>query len=468
MRVVGPGATRLSMDHASTIRQAQRNPPGECPVGFRSREIPTLSTIVAVAASVGAALPLAAEAASLQTAFVTIADTLHTTVPGPGSTPQYSGGFNAPNAGNGGVAFAAYNNHGVYAYTPSLGLRYVADGRIALPSGRLVSRVGEPEVSGSVVRFSASDGNDVSGIYGRNVGQPPGGTVAAVVTNATPVPGGTGSFFTSAYAVGSGATVFSGYESGAAGTPLQGLWASRASGIDLLTPLIPAAFAVSNGNVAMQFEQTFGVPENSSIAVLSLAGGPITTLVATGMAAPDGGTFTGLRRSGSPAFQDGLSYSAGELAFLAYTTVTGAANSAVFTTVGGLRLVADANTPLPGGGTCAFSAAARPFVSISQRQAAFLCNEPGGLNAIYLWSGDEIFRLIGVGDALGGSVVSSLGMTDSALDGNSLAFMAYLQDGVQGIYRANLAVVPVPPAVALFGSALAALVGLRRTRRAAL
>jgi hypothetical protein len=70
--------------------------------------------------------------------------------------------------------------------------------------------------------------------------------------------------------------------------------------------------------------------------------------------------------------------------------------------------------------------------------------------------GGTLRRVISVGDALDGKVVTYLWMAPEALDGDELAFFARL-DGVQdGIYVATLGLAPPVPALPVLGVALLA------------
>lgn len=86
----------------------------------------------------------------------------------------------------------------------------------------------------------------------------------------------------------------------------------------------------------------------------------------------------------------------------------------------------------------------------------------GGATGLFTLSNGTVEALINVGDVLDGATVYSLGIWRDALSADSFVFLAELDDGRSGIYRAEFAVVPVPSALWLFAAALAALAAFRR------
>ena len=100
----------------------------------------------------------------------------------------------------------------------------------------------------------------------------------------------------------------------------------------------------------------------------------------------------------------------------------------------------------------------------SSNQVAFTAELDSGTEGIYTGSSPVGDKVIEVGDSLSGLTITSLGLYREALnDAGQIAFLAGLSDGTEAIYVASVgAVVPVPPAIWLFGSALGALGWIRR------
>ena len=106
--------------------------------------------------------------------------------------------------------------------------------------------------------------------------------------------------------------------------------------------------------------------------------------------------------------------------------------------------VANLATAIPGGaGTfTGFSA-----VSTSRGHVAFLGQGPSGQAGIYVAS--TLQKVIAVGDRLDGKVVASLRLGQGGLDGNRLGFAATFTDGSEGVFVAELDLVPNAPPVAI-------------------
>jgi uncharacterized repeat protein (TIGR01451 family) len=122
---------------------------------------------------------------------------------------------------------------------------------------------------------------------------------------------------------------------------------------------------------------------------------------------------------------------------------------------GQLKLVADRNTPIPGGtGTferfgfsnspndppydLSFSAP-----TTSNRRIAFVGSTATGTDGIYVWYKGTITPVIHVGDMLGARMVQNLSLASEGLSGDRLAFRAELSDSSESVWVAALSPVPI-------------------------
>ena len=139
---------------------------------------------------------------------------------------------------------------------------------------------------------------------------------------------------------------------------------------------------------------------------------------------------------------------------VAFTAFLDAGGNGIFTSAGGRQ------PPSP-------SAAGRPFSGFSGTSintsgtVAFFANLDAGGSGIYLGDGGAGTRVVGTGDALNGSTVSSLEMGPGGLnDAGQVGFRYVLANGTYGVAVAT--VVPEPTSFLLVGLGI---IGLGFTSR---
>lgn len=137
---------------------------------------------------------------------------------------------------------------------------------------------------------------------------------------------------------------------------------------------------------------------------------------------------------------------------------SGSGQYGIYSSVGGLHPVADTDTQVPGEDGTFFDFAFT--TSMFDEDVAFMAwTEPfDATKDIYVSLDGELIRVIGEGDILDGLTVANVLIAREALDGDQLAFNVRFSDDSHAIY---LATIPEPASLALLG--LAAL-ALRRTK----
>lgn len=326
----------------------------------------------------------------------------------PGSSSTTFNSLQNPVVKNGTVTLMGFtaNSAGIFAYPASGGAgTVIADRNTLIP--------GTTEAIFSLVTDSTSfDGNRVvfrattqSGLINVLSFLPNGTGGVRVAGNTTPIPSGTGNFN----------SVFGSFTDITANT---------------------VAFRGSSGSQA-------------GVYTFPATGGSGTRIIDLNSSIPGGiGNFTNI---GFPeAIENGRVFvtgngSAGQTGIFSYTT----------TGTDGIPLVTNA-TPVPGG-TGNFSL----FLSLVAEDNAIIfrgndANNQGVL-ALMQADGTGLTRIIGVGDALDGRIVSGLGtptLRSGSLEDNTFVFGASFTDGTSGIYAVA---VPEPTTLGLAG--LAMLVG---------
>lgn len=169
---------------------------------------------------------------------------------------------------------------------------------------------------------------------------------------------------------------------------------------------------------------------SSGQGIYTVIDGAVDVVVDTSDAIPGGsGNFT-VFNFGQKHALDGT-----DVAFIG----SGSSGQAgVYTAVGGtLSVVADLNTPVPGG-SGNFTAFGN--VSMDGGSVAFEGIDGAGQRGVYTNLGGSLEKVITVGDTLDGLIVSdAFGATGaSMLSGNTIGFFVRFTDGSKAIYRADL------------------------------
>jgi hypothetical protein len=367
-----------------------------------------------------------------------------------------------------------------------------------------------PSISGSTIAFPAATGT------GPGIFTATSGTVTAVATLATPVPGGTGTNFTtfagSATGLSSSGVAFGG--NGSPGPGNAGVYTTVTGSLTTVVNNITAyptggtftgfsVPAVSGTTVA--FGGTNSGP-GTALGIFSKTGtGPLNIIANTSTAVPFGsGNFTSFSDpfngptlpniSGSNVVFNGqgggrigvYTTISGSVTRVADTTMTppggiGAFSSfsttpsidgsqvafsapsagsrvGVYTWSGGtLALVADTTTSAPGGGTFNnFNMA----VALSGGRVVFRATNTLGQDGIYTNLTGTLTKVVATGDVIDGHTITALTMSDFAFAGGDIA-VAVAYSGGSAIYTFH----PVPEPTGLIALGAAGVVAVRVWRR---
>jgi hypothetical protein len=323
-----------------------------------------------------------------------------------------------------------------------------------------------------------------------------GGTLSVLANTNTPVPSGTGNFadFGAAYTSG-GFVGFRGFDSlGNAGvyTNVGGLRAVA----DTNTPvpgtcLSPANFIdLTCGQGFASQKVTFcGKHPSGLVGIFTDIGGPLSVIADTCTAIPGGtGNFTNFDiwtpfNGSAAAFigfgsggQTGVYSNVGGLHVIADTntpipggvgnftsfyglTLDGANvafvgfgsndQTGVYTNVNGLHLVADTNTPIPGG-TGSFQGFIFFLPALRNGHVVFNAYGTSGQSGSGLYTDrmGSLTKIIAAGDTLDGKTVTGPSTGPRPLDGDQLVVNCYFADSSSGVYLLTLAGA-TPPSQAL-------------------
>jgi hypothetical protein len=136
--------------------------------------------------------------------------------------------------------------------------------------------------------------------------------------------------------------------------------------------------------------------------------------------------------AGNFASFGGLSLDKKDVAFLGFDSSN---QTGIYTKIGGkLNVVADTNTPIPGG-TENFIGFGIP--SLDKGNVAFL-GFGSSIAGMYTTLGGSLTKVIAINDSLDGKIVNSLNSEREALNRNRIAFFVGFTDGSQAIYIATL------------------------------
>jgi hypothetical protein len=407
----------------------------------------------------------AAPVANGQVTFTRITD--NAAIP-PGGTTLYNG-FDAPVLGGGVVTFRAvsnnFNKFGVYT-APGGTVTRVADTTSAIPGGTgNFTQFSNLSAGADRVAFVGDSSTTTSG-YG--VYSAASGVLSPVVDLGTPVPDG-GSFtrFNRGTAVAGGTTYFSATQSSGA----VGLFSAAGGSV---TRLVDDATPVPGGTGTFTFVfqpaatatgvAFWGQNAGGRVGVYTAAGGTVARVADTDTPVPGGaGMFTGF----SPPGADG-----GVVAFAGFTgTASGSKPSGVYAATDGGPVVriADLTTPLPDSG--AFDGFGD--VSVSDAWVAFTTtragDDAGSTRALYVRDAagtGPIIKVVAPGDVIDGHTVGRVQLSRYGLDGDQIAFTAYFTDGpFPGDVAVYVATVPVPEPAAVLAVAAVGLAAVRAWRR---
>jgi hypothetical protein len=422
---------------------------------------------LATLAAVAVAAALLAAPASAQWTFTRVAD-LATPVPGEGGVTfedlPTDYGEDAPSAAGTQVLFwglwdaSVDRHHGLFLFSDGTLSRVVDEAQTRPEGGGVTYGDINPAASlaGGATAF-VSDGNPFDGVY-----RVAGGTHTRIADETATVPGQGETTFVdlSPPSMNAGQVAFFGrYDGGAAVLLHDGSSLQILADTDMVAPGSSEEFSAYLAWPSLDAGQVAFLAElgNGGGSGLYLWNGSSVQRIADSTT-PDprgsGGTF--FFTFGYPA----PSLDAGQIAFRSQllTPVPGGSlgTNGVFLWNGSaLVTIAQDGDPRPDGGTFGFDSR-QDWVSTSQGLVVFTSN---GAEALYLYEGGAITRLIGVGDVLDGETVDEVFIGPEALSGQCLAFaMIEEADSAPSVYRAclNLPAVSDIPTLGEIGSLLLA------------
>jgi hypothetical protein len=409
----------------------------------------------AVLASLLLGLPAAASA-DIVFNFTRIADT--NTV-APGGTGRFTG-FDEPSLSNGNVSFRGFapGRTGIFARAGGA-LQVVADNNTPFPGGSGNFQIFglRTSISGSNVAFRGSSGTQQAIVASV------GGALEVVFDRNMTIPGGSGSFtLLSSTPSISGTNVAVRGE----GVGQQGIYA-RIGGVHTVVADRNTPIPGGSGNfnafgflpaISGQNVAFRGFGSGIQDGIYVRSGSDLRVVADTNTPIPGG--------SGNFDLFLGLALSGDSVAFLGYDS---AGAGGVYRSVGGqLQVIANTNTLVPGGAG-RFSSFGDPFesdpsfVSLSEGNVAFIGYDANGNQGIYTTLGGTLQKVIDLDDRLDGRTpILFLGFRE-ALSGNALAFRVGFSDFSEGIYLAQA--VPEPASLVLLSIGALGLLGYGWRRR---
>ncbi|MDF5733841.1 MAG: hypothetical protein PUP92_39190 [Rhizonema sp. PD38] len=397
------------------------------------------------------------EAASFS--FTKVVDT-NTNIPG--GTENFGSFPSAPSLENGITAFVGdrgvYNatpfKQGVYTTNLDGELKVVADSNTPIPgdTGNFAF-FNDPSLDNTRVAFRGFGVTVVptggyrytqEGIY-TNIG----GSVNVVADRNTLIPGGTGNFaFFSVYpSINDGGVAFV----GSGNNFTQGIYTNIDGELKVVADS-NTQIPDGTGNFN-DFDVSYGIPtlDNGSVAFVgsgnSFQRGIYTILDGSLSVIADRNTSVPDSKENFSSF-DYPSLNNGSVAFV------GSGNNfqrGVYTTLGGsLNVVADRNTPIPGG-TGNFNNFG--FVSLNDGNIAFTGSPIANFipTAIYTTLGGSLTKVIGNNDSFEGKTIRFLTFGSEGLSGNQIAFRAVFTDSSEGIYIATINPTSIPESPMVLG-----------------
>jgi hypothetical protein len=286
-----------------------------------------------------------------------------------------------------------------------------------------------------------------------------GGSVRVVADPNTPVPGGTGTFNflpDEDFGINNGVVAIT---AGATSPGTLGVYADINGTLSVIADgNTPAPDGSGNFDIA-----SFSGMNGSDVAFSAF------NATVDGEFLNSGGTITSIIDSDTliPGSTETFSFPYGEVDVAAgtYVIVSGPdySQTGLYSNVGGtLHLVAEIGDLTPdGAGNFTFF----DNLAVDLDELAFLAVEDGIYGNIFRYADGVLDEVISIGDSLDGKSVIDLNMWDAGFDASAIAFKVSFGDGSSGIYLAE--VVPVPPALWLFGSGLLGLISIARRKSAA-
>ena len=456
---------------------------------FQTNPIKPLSQVVAIALSLGWLTAGGAEAASFT--FSKIADT-STAIPGSNNL-TFSDFSGAPVIDDSIVAFVGgggSNQLGLGGiYTSSGGiLKTVVDTRTLMPDNDvnfnslglgLAIDQGNIVFGGSGNKPNPLGGTDAYGIY-----TVIGGVLERVIDQSTILPGDTSNFttFGGDLSIKGNNVAFYGGSSSENVALFTNAGGTLQRVVDSSTPLPEVTSNLDSlSNADVVFASSTSVDNtiyNWRSGIYTYSGGVIKKIVDPATIMLGGRTDL---QFGNPVRVDG-----NDLAFSVISS-SNQPSTAIYTIVDGkVSLVADTNTPVPGGignfeSVAGFIAGFNiGTLSLDQGNVAFLGRDvvgfteipgpicpprqscPGPIRVpvtrigIYTTLGGSLTKVIAEGEQLDGKIIapSYLGTSNQMLSGNSLVFSVRFTDGSSGIYQADFAPHPskdVPEPASILG-----------------
>jgi hypothetical protein len=379
----------------------------------------------------------------------------------------YFSEFTLPSLDSGNVAFAGrdgiYGEFGSYEYIYSGvysvidgNINLVADSNMVMPgSTETFEWLAEPIIDAGNVAFAGGNrAISQNGIY-----TDLGGSVRVVADPNTPVPGGTGTFNflpDEDFGINNGVVAIT---AGATSPGTLGVYADINGTLSVIADgNTPAPDGSGNFDIA-----SFSGMNGSDVAFSAF------NATVDGEFLNSGGTITSIIDSDTliPGSTETFSFPYGEVDVAAgtYVIVSGPdySQTGLYSNVGGtLHLVAEIGDLTPdGAGNFTFF----DNLAVDLDELAFLAVEDGIYGNIFRYADGVLDEVISIGDSLDGKSVIDLNMWDAGFDASAIAFKVSFGDGSSGIYLAE--VVPVPPALWLFGSGLLGLISIARRKSAA-
>jgi len=409
------------------------------------------------AAPLFACLVFAAPAPAQVVTFTKIADTA-TTAPGGGTFTAFSF-FPGMDGSTAAFQGTANSLQGIYAGAGGPLSTFVVQGSpIPNGTGNFTAVNGNFRYdTGGVVFVGSSTGPTQSGVYTSN-----GSTVARVADLNTAIPGGTGNFtsFSPFPSLSGGIVSFAG-----AGTaPTQsGVYSTATGSLAAVADLTTAAPGASGNftgfganpsvsGTTTVFRASSSLGANAGVYQRT-GGGAVSVVADLNTPLPGGGgNFTG-------TFSE-PTISGSNVSFIV--------NNGVYARIGGvLRTIANTATPSPNG-TGLFTTITT-YAPIDGTSVAFI-GATATSRGIYLYTNGQLFTLIdNTSPTFDGKTLaaSPFFLGPDAVSGNQVAFgVSFTSPSSSGIYVATFTPVPEPSALALAGVGMAGLAWRRARRRA--
>lgn len=399
--------------------------------------------IASIALGLSVCLLVSSKAEASTFKFQKVVDT-NTSIPGgTGKFTNFSP-FVPPSLDRGSVAFSGSGSNsqsGIYGKVDNT-LKVFANTstRISNATGNF-SSFGTPSLDQKDVAFLGIGANFFvqQGIY-TNIGD----KLNVVADYNTAIPGGTGNFTEfnrrgSVYVdpcLDAGNVAFRGYGGGS--SEQAGIYTNTGGKLNVVAntstsiPNGTGKFAEFSDFVIDQISVAF-IATGSSFplqeGIYTSIGGKLKMVADTNTPIPGGqGNFSRFTNYFASSEQTRIAFDSGSVAFNGFGSNN---QQGIYTNIGGsLQVVADRNTFIPGG-TGKFTSFSTP--SLDKGNVAFVGN--GG---IYTTLGGSLKKVIAANDSLNGKIVSSVAIGRKALSENQIAFFTQFTDGSRGIYVAIL------------------------------